>query len=68
MNSNLSNRQYDMIIIGGGIGGIISLKYAKDAGLLEYRKGIRSIFINYLNYCSSLVFFNLLNLAHNRRL
>ncbi len=28
-----SDRQYDLIIVGGGIGGIISLKYAKDAGL-----------------------------------
>lgn len=28
-----SDIQHDLIIIGGGIGGIISLKYAKDAGL-----------------------------------
>ncbi|MGA7593787.1 MAG: NAD(P)-binding domain-containing protein [Gallionella sp.] len=28
-----SDTQHDLIIIGGGIGGIISLKYAKDAGL-----------------------------------
>lgn len=27
------NAQHDLIIIGGGIGGIISLKYARDAGL-----------------------------------
>ncbi|MGC2165052.1 MAG: NAD(P)-binding domain-containing protein [Gallionella sp.] len=26
-------KQHDLIIVGGGIGGIISLKYAKDAGL-----------------------------------
>jgi len=28
-----SDKQRDLIIVGGGIGGIISLKYAKDAGL-----------------------------------
>ena len=28
-----SSAQGDLIIIGGGIGGIISLKYARDAGL-----------------------------------
>jgi len=28
-----SDIQHDLIIIGGGIGGVISLKYAKDAGL-----------------------------------
>ncbi len=28
-----SDKQHDLIIVGGGIGGIISLKYAKDAGL-----------------------------------
>ncbi|MGA8864120.1 MAG: NAD(P)-binding domain-containing protein [Gallionella sp.] len=28
-----SDKQLDLIIVGGGIGGIISLKYAKDAGL-----------------------------------
>ena len=33
MDSKEPNGRYDLIIIGGGIGGIISLKYAKDAGL-----------------------------------
>ncbi|MBZ0113896.1 MAG: NAD(P)-binding domain-containing protein [Thermoanaerobaculia bacterium] len=33
MSSNRLDPQHDLIIIGGGIGGIISLKYAKDAGL-----------------------------------
>ena len=28
-----SDRERDLIIVGGGIGGVISLKYAKDAGL-----------------------------------
>src|SRR5487761_2384753 len=28
-----AGEQRDLIIVGGGIGGIISLKYAKDAGL-----------------------------------
>lgn len=28
-----SEKQHDLIIVGGGIGGIICLKYAKDAGL-----------------------------------
>ena len=27
------DRERDLIIVGGGIGGVISLKYAKDAGL-----------------------------------
>ncbi|MGB5478062.1 MAG: NAD(P)-binding domain-containing protein [Thermoanaerobaculia bacterium] len=33
MSSNRPDGQHDLIIVGGGIGGIISLKYAKDAGL-----------------------------------
>ena len=33
MGSNGPDGQHDLIIVGGGIGGIISLKYAKDAGL-----------------------------------
>ncbi len=33
MSSNGPDEQHDLIIIGGGIGGIISLKYAKAAGL-----------------------------------
>ena len=33
MAVNRPGRQHDLIIIGGGIGGIISLKYARDAGL-----------------------------------
>jgi cation diffusion facilitator CzcD-associated flavoprotein CzcO len=33
MGTSEPDRQHDLIIIGGGIGGIISLKYAKDAGL-----------------------------------
>jgi len=33
MSSNRPEGQHDLIIVGGGIGGIISLKYAKDAGL-----------------------------------
>ncbi len=33
MSSHRPDGQHDLIIVGGGIGGIISLKYAKDAGL-----------------------------------
>jgi cation diffusion facilitator CzcD-associated flavoprotein CzcO len=33
MGSNEPDGQHDLIMVGGGIGGIISLKYAKDAGL-----------------------------------
>lgn len=33
MSSPRTRGQHDLIIVGGGIGGIISLKYAKDAGL-----------------------------------
>jgi cation diffusion facilitator CzcD-associated flavoprotein CzcO len=33
MSSNKPDGQHDLIIVGGGIGGIISLKYAQDAGL-----------------------------------
>jgi len=33
MSSTKREGQHDLIIVGGGIGGIISLKYAKDAGL-----------------------------------
>lgn len=33
MSAKKPDRQHDLIIVGGGIGGIISLKYAKDAGL-----------------------------------
>ena len=33
MSSHRPDGQHDQIIVGGGIGGIISLKYAKDAGL-----------------------------------
>ncbi len=33
MDAKEPNGQHDLIIIGGGIGGIICLKYAKDAGL-----------------------------------
>ncbi|MFH1811677.1 MAG: NAD(P)-binding domain-containing protein [Pseudomonadota bacterium] len=33
MGSTRVEREHDLIIIGGGIGGLISLKYAKDAGL-----------------------------------
>jgi len=33
MSDNRPDAQHDLIIVGGGIGGIISLKYAKDAGL-----------------------------------
>jgi len=39
-----SNTHYDLIIVGGGIGGVICLKYARDAGLrtllLERRERI----------------------------
>lgn len=33
MSSNRPDARHDVIIVGGGIGGVISLKYAKDAGL-----------------------------------
>jgi cation diffusion facilitator CzcD-associated flavoprotein CzcO len=33
MSSNRPDGKHDLIIVGGGIGGIISLKYAKDSGL-----------------------------------
>jgi cation diffusion facilitator CzcD-associated flavoprotein CzcO len=33
MGLNGPDGQHDLIIVGGGIGGVISLKYAKDAGL-----------------------------------
>ena len=47
----MSNAQtYDVIIVGGGIGGVVSLKYAKSAGvnalLLERSSGIGGIWRN----------------------